>query len=242
MKYEPIPGQPQHATDEETMSVIRAVLTEEDARAPSRKEQRAARIASKSRDMLESPVAEDPQGFKAFVERTLEVKPRRRADDLPELQDATPEVEARARTAWTTRAARRVAQIARPLRDFRPSTRHLSLASLALLVVLRPHWFVISVVLAAALIIGAFLIIGSDRIWRAVLSYLGRVETRDLKRAMHLRARLDRFACRWDGFLDFFPDGMVDGLYMPDFQDLQNGDEAHTEAMIERLSRMAHDA
>ncbi|WP_299723059.1 hypothetical protein [uncultured Tateyamaria sp.] len=244
MKYEPIPGQPQYATEEETMSVIRAVLIEDAAPAPTRKEARAERRAAQARGAeadAETPVKEDIQGFKAFVERTLEGNPRRRADDLPVLQDPAPVAAKPVRKRRTNHVAGLVARVVRPVRDFRPTTRHLALASLALLVVLRPHWFVISGVLMAALAIAGFLLIGSDRIWRGVMAYLTRVEGRDPERAAQFRARLDRFACRWDGFLDMFPDGMVDSLYMPDFQDIQNGDAAHMDAMSERLARMVHD-
>ena len=128
------------------------------------------------------------------------------------------------------------------LRTFRPTLRHLALASLALLVVLRPHWFVVTGALVVALIVGAFMLFGSDRIWRMVLAHLARVEARNPDRAAVLRTRLDRFACRWDAILDFFPDGMVDGLYMPDLQAMQDGEAAHTEAMAARLERMVHES
>ncbi|MFL4469968.1 hypothetical protein ACERZ8_08860 [Tateyamaria armeniaca] len=249
MMYEPIPGQPQYATEEETMSVIRSVLIEAEAPKPSRKAIRAARAdaAPRASDQLtDAPVTENPNDFKAFVERTLEGNPRRRADDLPDLQEIAEEVEEQPRTPRRGIALKAVfkpvARIMRTVRDFRPNTRHLALATLALLIVLRPHWFVVAGLMIAASTIGAFLILGSDRIWRGVLSYLARVDARDPERAARLRTRLDTFACRWDGILDFFPDGMVDGLYMPDFQDMQNGDAAHTSAMVERLTRMAHDA
>lgn len=244
MQYEPIPGQPQYATEEETMSVIRAVLTQEDAAKPSRKVARAALVADKV-DRAATSDMDDVQNLTAFVERTSEPNPRRRADDLPALQDSIPETLRSARKPWAAKAAvslvGTISLTLRRVRHFRPSTRHLALASVALLIVLRPYWFLIIGVLFAACVFVAFLIFGSNRIWRGVLSFLVRIAAREPERATHLRARLDRFAYRWDGFLDYFPDGMVDGLYMPDFQDMQTGDAAHTHAMTERLSRMAHD-
>jgi len=235
MPYEPIPGQPQHATDEETMSVIRAVLTEAEEPEPTRKATRTARRADK---------AQGAQS-RAFVEKTTEPNPRRRADDLPPLQACPPEDPPIARARPMAKAAGvavwAVSAITRPVRAFRPTTRHLALASLALLIALRPHWFVISGVAVIAIVVGAFLIIGSDRIWRMVLAYLNRTEVRNPARAARLRVRLDRFAWRWDGILDWFPDGMADALYMPDFQGMQNADAAHTDAMSKRLTRMAHD-
>jgi len=40
----------------------------------------------------------------------------------------------------------------------------------------------------------------------------------------------------WDGILDRFPEGTVDGLYLPDFGELAAADDRHTEAMDRRLS------
>ena len=38
--------------------------------------------------------------------------------------------------------------------------------------------------------------------------------------------------------LDRFPDGMVDGLYLPDFQSIQVTDEQHDAVVDARLSRL----
>ena len=243
MPLEPIPGQPQHATEEETMSVIRSVLTAQDDPAPSRREirvqQAAARATLSDRNGGTSPGA--------FVEPTREPNPRRRrADILPEWQEAVePQVSAkRAMRApgSVAMATRAVSSVIARLRAFRPTPRHLALASLALLAVVRPHWFVVTGALVVALIVGSFMLLGSDRVWRMVLAHLVRVEARNADRAALLRTGLDRFACRWDAILDFFPDGMVDGLYMPDLQAMQDGEAAHTKAMAARLERMVHES
>ncbi|MEM6373902.1 MAG: hypothetical protein AAF727_14135 [Pseudomonadota bacterium] len=230
MQYEPIPGRPQTATDEETMSVIRSILTEENS-APDVPTAAAAKVT-----------AQKPTQ-RAFVERKGENTPRRRADDLPALQDVVEETAAAPAPRRPVRSVlRALVAVLRRLRAFRPTTRHLALASLALLTVLRPHWVVVGAVLCLAMVIAMFLIAGADRVWRGVNVYLNRVDARDPQRATELRTRLDSFACRWDAVLDRFPDGMVDGLYMPDFQDMQANDAAHADAMAERLSRMAHDS
>jgi hypothetical protein len=45
-------------------------------------------------------------------------------------------------------------------------------------------------------------------------------------------------ADRWDRFLDRFPQGSVDSLYMPDFQAISH-DEARDEARLkQRLERL----
>lgn len=241
MTYDPIPGQPHHPTEEETMSVIRAVLTEAQEQTPTRKAKRTLR-----QPQTPSPAMTE-EDLRAFVERTVDTTVRRRASDLPELEEqdlsytapVTPRVSRLGKLIQQARSCVATALVA--VRDFRPTTRHLALVSMALLVVLRPHWFVISGVLIVGLVVGTFTLLGSDRIWHGVLAWLNRVERRNPERALRMRARLDRFACRWDAILDVFPDGMVDGLYMPDLQAMEHGEEAHIQAMSARLHRMVHE-
>lgn len=231
MTYTLMPGKPCTASEEETLSTIRSVLTEHIEPEP------------KSRTFARKKAVAQPEAkATAFVERTTEANPRRRSDDLPALetvQETAPRKPARRKSMNVSRLV--TAPLAW-LRAFRPSTRHLAVVSSLLLLVVRPHWFVIGAVLMLATVIGAFLILGSERIWRAVTAGLARVEARDPARATELRNRLDRFACRWDTVLDILPDGMADGLYMPDLQAMQNADAAHTTAMEERLNRMVHDS
>lgn len=246
MKYEPIPGQAHNPSEEETMSVIRSVLTEAEEPAPRRRAHRAGRKAAAVEGVSEDGSV--AQKSRAFVERTAQPNLHRRADDLPELHVA----EDGADNVKTGRSFRMpkigaafsgfLAPVFAKLRGFRPSTRHIALLSMALLVVLRPHWFVISGILAVALFVATFLILGSDRIWRMVVAWLNHVEARNPARAARLRTRLDGFACRWDAILDLFPDGMVDSLYMPDLQAMQDADAAHNAAVETRLNQMAHDS
>ncbi|GGX60651.1 hypothetical protein GCM10007385_32400 [Tateyamaria omphalii] len=226
MKYTLIPGQPHTASEEETMSMIRSVLTDDaETLKPHR---RKAKVA----DM---DTAGDPQeSLRAFTERTPPPAPRRRADDLPELEKDT----------YVQKRPDRFHELANTImrvRRFEPKTRHLALACAALLFVVRPHWFVIAAVIVFALVVAIFLTFGADRIWTAVLGWLDRVEMKDSARAEDLRAKLDTFAYRWDSVLDLFPDGMVDGLYMPDFQSLRMAEVEHQEVVAERLSRMVQE-
>jgi len=230
MNYTLIPGQSHVASEEETMSMIRSVLTED---GPETAE-------GVTHTETEAPEGEAP--VKAFVERTAQPAPRRRANDLPDLgvaEMSEPAAPSRKMTAGLfTPVMRAVAR----LRAFQPTTRHLALVSMALLVILRPHWFVLGLVLGLMLTVAFVMILGTDRIWRGVLTWLTRVEAHDPARAADLRARLDRFACRWDAVLDIFPDGMVDGLYMPDLQAMQHAEAAHAAVVADRLNRMVHDA
>lgn len=235
MPYEPIAGQPQHATEEETMAVIRALLTED--------ADDKATHAPKTSSAADEQKTENGQndGLRAFVSSNRDPNPRRRADDLPHIAEAASETFQPNPAGQAARKGGAMSHIVHRLRAFRPSTRQLALVSLALLVVVRPQWFLISGVLLVACLVGFFLILGSDRIWRGVVAHLARVDSRDPVKGAQLRTRLDRFACRWDGILDRFPDGMVDGLYMPDLQEMQSAEAAHADAMAERLERMVHD-
>ncbi len=214
-EYTLMPGKPFEGTEEETLNTIRAILTEE-LTAEAKPRRRA----------------------KAFADRTTaaEDAPRRRSADLPVLRDVPePEPKPRARGKMSGHLER----LTRRVTGFRPTTRHLAIVSTLLLVVVRPHWFVIGGIVALMLVTALFLTFGAQRIWRAVLRGVERVERKDAARGAELRARLDRFACRWDSLLDLLPDGMADELYMPDFQDLNRDREAELERVVtDRLNRM----
>lgn len=223
MTYTLIPGKPHEASEEETMSMIRSVLTEDIQPKPASK--------PVSRNAVRQPVQEAATTTDTVVEDT---QLRGRAAVFPELDaDVAPrtkETSARASNSISSGVAR--------LRGFRPTTRHLAIVTVLLLVVARPHWFAIGVFLCLAIAIGSFMILGADRIWHRVLDRLNRIEATNPARATRLRTKLDAFAYRWDGFLDLFPDGMVDGLYMPDFQEMEQSEDRHLRAMSERLDRM----
>ncbi|MEX0370077.1 MAG: hypothetical protein AB3N09_05550 [Tateyamaria sp.] len=225
MKYTLIPGESQTATEEETMSMIRSVLSEEEAPKPTAPKMVAA--AAK----------------RAFVARSVEAAPRRRSSDLPPLaaSDDVPAPKQPKRTRSFSRLMAAPMHLIARVRAFHPTTRQLALVSMALLVVVRPHWFVLGAVLVLVAVTLTFLTFGADRIWRALSAVLTRIEARDNVRAAVLRDRLDRFACRWDAVLDLFPEGMVDGLYMPDLQALQQAEIDHQNVVARRLDRMVQE-
>lgn len=244
MKYTLIPGQPHAASEEETMSMIRSVLVEVPDAQEAKPSAAAAKLVAGDADKVAvTTISEDDRPApEAFVDRTLDQAPRRRVSDLPDL--AAPE-KAPKGPGLLNRAASVMARPARAAfqsaRGFQPTTRHLALASAALLCVVRPHWFVIGAVLIIAVVVGAFLTLGSDRIWHTVLGRLERIKQRDPARAAELTMKLDSFACRWDSVLDLFPEGMVDSLYMPDFQSMLQADIDHQAVVADRLSRMAQE-
>ena len=117
------------------------------------------------------------------------------------------------------------------VRAFRPSRRQIFWTVFALIVLLRPAWIVLTLVLGAFVTLG----FGADRVWSGAVSLLKWYMLRAPVRGARLTARIDRFACRWDNLLDRFPDGWVDGLYLPDLQSLLDADDRHDAVMATRL-------
>ena len=193
------------------LSTIRTVLTEVEEEAPAPAKKRGGLFPRK--------------GSKAFAP----------------LAEADPETETPARRTKAARLGTRLAPLVTALagRARLIRRKHLLFAVVLCLMILKPHWFVLGAVGVAALIMAAFLLIGAERIWRGVMLALHELSETDPGRAVRIRLRLDAFAMRWDAVLDRFPDGTVDGLYMPDFQVLSQ-EEARAEARLnERLQRIS---
>lgn len=120
----------------------------------------------------------------------------------------------------------------------KPSRKQIILASLAAVIVLRPMWVILTLFALAFLILGTFVAFGADRVWQSLAGMLDRLDARNPKKAKRVRARLDRFAVKWDSVLDRMPDGLVDGLYLPDFSGRPRQDTADDAIIADRLSRM----
>ncbi|SPH22548.1 hypothetical protein ASD8599_03290 [Ascidiaceihabitans donghaensis] len=125
---------------------------------------------------------------------------------------------------------------------YRPTPKHVVLAVFALVLVFRPHWVLLSLALTLFLTIGAFVCFGADRVWGMLMIAFQRFSQRRPEQAARLGSKMDAFALRWDALLDRFPEGSVDGLYLPDFQALSTRDDAHAEAMDARLAQMRSEA
>ena len=249
MTYSFIPGESHATSEDETLSMIRAVLTEDTtpdavpnaARKKANRQTNSHHVAQATSVEPDASVEQDD--FVEFEDpetqaRNTASRGRAAFAELEACEETEPK---RRKSRVTSAAARQVSKLAERLRAYRPTPRHLAIVSTLLLIVVRPHWFVFGVVLAVVVVVAAFLLLGEDRIWAAVLRRLHRIETKAPERAAELRARLDRFAYRWDSVLDYFPDGMVDGLYMPDFQTLEQAEDRHATAMSERLARMGQE-
>lgn len=233
--------------DENSLSAIRSILTEEPDPASRRTLQRS--------NAAQAPAMSAPDTV------------RRKADSLPELQSVEEELRTPLEIAATAPkrrfSLRRKAAVAMPktlkeekpqnaapnqsldgtglmdrARAYRPTVSHIVLACIVVIVFMRP-WLVFGLlILFAFAVVGVFLITGYDGFWRGVVKVNRWYARRRPSRAAALHERLDRFAVRWDSILDRFPEGTVDGLYLPDFGDLANADARHNEALERRLVGM----
>ncbi|UOA30781.1 hypothetical protein DSM110093_00540 [Sulfitobacter sp. DSM 110093] len=129
-------------------------------------------------------------------------------------------------------------RVALKLSKSRPSPWVIILGALALLVVLRPLLMLGLILLTVFVTLGVFLALGYDGFWQRAMA-LGRWYTgRRPERAARIRARLDAFAMKWDAVLDRFPEGTVDGLYLPDFGEIAAADARHDEALDRRFDSL----
>jgi hypothetical protein len=128
-----------------------------------------------------------------------------------------------------------VDQIKFKITSFRPSGRQIAIAAAVLFVFFKP-WLVIGLIaLSIFITIGIFLVVGYDGFWRGVMGGARWYANRRPDRADAMHRRLDNFAMKWDGFLDRFPEGSVDGLYLPDLGQLEAAEELHQEALDRRF-------
>ncbi len=186
-------------------------------------------------EAISSQVEEKPVAERESPPVNVASRPKGRAA-LPLLEEAPVEPMPRrakpaARPGILTRGRGR-------LQGYRPTPKQIILACLALIIVLRP-WLVVGVLFVTVfLVLGLFLALGYDGFWRRAMG-LGRwYAARNPERAVALHARLDAFAMRWDAVLDRFPEGTVDGLYLPDFGEMAAADARHDAALDRRFDSL----
>jgi hypothetical protein len=232
----------EYELDASSLDAIRSILTEEEAPVPRRTLRRAKPVAA------EPPREGAPSQSKAEQLPTLERPYADPEDDLTRKPGKwrfslrrTPKAAVAKVTA--PRTERRKPKdagegLAGRIKTFRPKPVHIALGLFALFVVMRP-WLVFGVLVLFALIMtGVFLITGYDGFWQSTMKFGRWYARRRPARAALLHARLDRFAMRWDAVLDRFPEGTVDGLYLPDFGEMATAEDRHSKAMDRRLSGM----
>lgn len=212
--------------DPQALAAIRELLTSETEAAPKPAPPASPKTAQ---DMTK---AEEPDPVAAAPAARAQTRPvERSAAAMPEIAPAADD------------AARPVAEgplqrLKARITGYRPTPRHLVVAACALVVLFRP-WLVVGLILLTLFVfIGIFLILGYDGFWKRTMGLARWYARRRPSRAVELHRKLDNFAMKWDAFLDRFPEGSVDGLYLPDFGELATADARHDEALDRRLSSL----
>lgn len=242
-----------HGLDAESLSAIRSILTEDETPKPRKRRLRSAPaeqepvaprdVAPLRRKADDLPPLSSPQ-----VETEVSEVPAKRGFSLRRKRKAvTPDKPAQVRAQKSVKAAKapraavaaETAGIIDRIKGYRPTPAHIAIGAFALLVLLRP-WLVFGLAfLLAIILVGVFLIVGYDGFWKGVMKAGRWYAKRRPERAAVLNTRLDRFAMRWDAILDRFPEGSVDGLYLPDFGELAVAEQRHDEAVERRLAGLS---
>lgn len=233
----PLQDRPDVELDENSLSAIRSILTEEviEEKSPMKiaaKLPRAVAGLKRKSDVL--PVLEDPiddPDAAAYAERALAPpKPVKRRFSLSRRTDGAKPKTAPRGGLW--------GKLTALVAGYRPTPAHIAIAALVLLVIMRP-WLILGLIFITLFItVGVFLVVGYDGFWQGVMKAARWYANRRPERAVAMHARLDRFAMGWDAVLDRFPEGMVDALYLPDFGELATADRRHEEAIERRLAGM----
>lgn len=237
MTYTPIPGQTHDVGSEtEVLAMIRTVLTDDDKTVSKR---------GQEREPTHHPSAQTDK-TSARLPRVLgRLKREKEQPDHTE-HAIFPGLESQ--DTVDPSAPTKVGPFMVPadagviLFGVRIRVRYLAGLAMGLLVYLKPWWFVLGIVVCLAVVLGAVLAFGMERIWQSVVAYLEDMQERDPAKGALWKARLDRFAQRWDQVLDMFPDGSVDALYLPDLQAQADQQARHAAALEDRMSRLSKEA
>ena len=217
--------------DAQSMAAIRALLAEEEV-APVAPPAPYAAVAAQ-----DAPAADQAAPAEAHT-----AAPDAKRDRLPPIAAAPAPSKKVQKAAKAPRGPGLLSKLTAPamarIKDYRPTPKHIILAALALLVLFRP-WLVVGIVMLSLLVfVGVFLILGYDGFWQRGMAIARWYAGRNPDRAAQMHARLDNFAMKWDAVLDKFPDGTVDGLYLPDFQEIAAAEQRHEAALDRRLKDM----
>ena len=217
--------------DPSALAAIRDLLaSEEQAPQPVPEPQAAPRMA-------EEPLAATAPSKRELLEQQAIAPPE------PQAPAAHPRKKlGRGKRAKAVRPPRsedgRIARMKAAVLGYRPTPRHIVIAGAVLMVFFRP-WLVLGLAFLSLFILtGIFLILGYDGFWRRAMGFARWYARRHPTRAVEMHRKLDSFAMKWDAILDRFPEGTVDGLYLPDFGDLAEAESRHDAALDRRFSEM----
>ena len=142
-------------------------------------------------------------------------------------------------SAQTTRGEPKVSILDGPrraIRGYRPKVWHIFVAVL-LLVTLWSPWLIVGFAASIVFVaLGLTLVLGTDGFWYRVMRLSQRYAKKNPRGAVRLRRRFNAVATRWDRVLDKFPEGKVDGLYLPDFEQMAAADNQREHTIDQRFS------
>lgn len=214
----------QSELDPESMAAIRDLLASEP---------KASDIAQSPDTHAAARGGKKRAGRRAAKVEDAQPKAKRAADQFEPLHDANP-----GQSGGSRRSAGLMAELTRKVRGFRPKPKHILFWGTVLLLLFRP-WLVVGLVFITAFILtGILLILGYDGFWHRIMHAMRWYAERRPARAEVLHQRLDTFAMRFDAFLDRFPEGSVDGLYLPDFGEIEKAEARHDAALDRRFDSL----
>ncbi len=216
--------------DPQALAAIRNLLETQPEIAPQPVAERQAEKAARVQAPLAKPDHAEPSETGSHETPVEAVAPKRASK--PKTKRVRPAANPGAQADGI------VGRMKAALTGYRPAPKHIVLVGIALLVLLRP-WLVVGLLfLSLFVFVGIFLILGYDGFWRRAMGLARWYAQRRPSRAAEMHRKLDAFAMRWDSILDRFPEGSVDGLYLPDFGDLATADARHDDALDRRLNNL----
>jgi len=223
----PQPASDASELDPNSLAAIRDLLSTEDPVEPQPVEEREQAKAALSQATAAAPAAESKRA------RLVPLSPQAHTTAKPQKAAKKPRVK-----KPKPEGGGMVDQLKAKILTYRPSVKHVVLASLALLILFRP-WLMLGLLFLSAFIVtGIFLILGYDGFWHRVMAVARWSARKHPSRSAEMHRKLDNFAMRFDAFLDRFPEGSVDGLYLPDFGDVAAADARHDEALDRRFDKL----
>jgi len=210
--------------DPQALAAIRNLLDKE----PEAVEQPAAVKQSAEASRTIAPIPEP---------KRAEPAPRRSARDPIDAEQPAPKRQVKGKMKRIKSAALDGGLMA-SITSYRPAPKHIVYAAFGLLLLFRP-WLVAGLLfLGLFIMIGVFLILGYDGFWKRAMGFARWYAKRRPERAAEMHRKLDGFAMRWDAILDWFPEGSVDSLYLPDFGNLATADARHDKALERRFASL----
>ncbi len=219
------PSEPADSLDPSSLAAIRGLLeAEADDAQPS-----ATHVAS------------DPQ----FAPDATDTPAARKRSRFPELGQAeAAEVKRTAKPASAPKSTHdipanavggMVARMKSGAAGYRPTVWHVLAACSVLILLFRP-WLVVGLlVLGIFLFSGVLLVLGYDGFWQQAMRLARWQANRNPEKSEDILRKLDGFAMRFDAFLDRFPEGTVDGLYLPDLGNTTAAEARHNAALDRRF-------